>query len=131
MILKLKHHFDAAHKLCNKNWSDKKNRTVYDKCNNFHGHRWVVEVEIDGEMTKAGWIINFKDLKKVINQFDHCNINDKIPLMTSSKCIVPTAENIASILLDKISQLGMFNMVKVTVYETPECSITVNSLRGD
>lgn len=124
MILKLKHHFDASHKLENKRWSDKKNKTVYGQCNNNHGHRWVVEVEIDGESTKEGWVVSFKDLKKVINQFDHCNINNKI-------YEIPTAENIALILLDKIEQLGEFNSVKVTVYETPECSITVNSLRGD
>jgi 6-pyruvoyltetrahydropterin/6-carboxytetrahydropterin synthase len=124
MILKLKHHFDAAHKLYNKNWSAKKNKQIYGACNNQHGHRWNVEVKIDGEQNEKGWIVNFKDVKEVINKFDHNYINDIIK-------VIPTAENIASILLDEIDNLGKFNMVEVTVYETPDCSITVNSLRGD
>ena len=35
-----KAHFNAAHRLYNKEWSDEKNNQVFGKCNypNYHGH---------------------------------------------------------------------------------------------
>ena len=119
MILKLKYHFDAAHRLYNKRLSKKENIKVYGQCYNLHGHRWSVEVIIKGETNKYGWIVNFKDIKKVINQFDHTYLNE----LSILKNIIPTAENITAILVDEISKLGDFK-VRVTIYETPDASIT-------
>ena len=37
-----KAHFNAAHRLHNKEWSEKKNSKVFGKCNypNYHGHNY-------------------------------------------------------------------------------------------
>ena len=44
--------FNSAHRLYRKDWSDEKNNSVFGKCNNpnFHGHNYVMEVWIDGDV---------------------------------------------------------------------------------
>ena len=41
-----KAHFNAAHRLFNKEWSEKKNSQVFGKCNypNYHGHNYELIV---------------------------------------------------------------------------------------
>ena len=75
--------FNAAHRLFRKDWSDEKNDSVFGKCNNpnFHGHNYILEVWIDGEIDpETGYVIDLKILKKIINteiveRFDHRNLN--------------------------------------------------------
>ncbi|MDA9161623.1 6-carboxytetrahydropterin synthase, partial [Crocinitomicaceae bacterium] len=53
--------FNAAHRLFRKDWSDDKNHTVFGKCNNpnYHGHNYVLEVWIDGEIDpETGYVID-------------------------------------------------------------------------
>lgn len=91
--------FNAAHRLFRKDWSDDKNNTVFGKCNNpnYHGHNYVLEVWIDGEIdTETGYVIDLKILKEIINteiveRFDHRNLNLDCPEFEN---LIPTAENI-------------------------------------
>ena len=45
-------HFNAAHRLHNKNWSDEKNHAIFGKCNNpnYHGHNYDLEVRITDDV---------------------------------------------------------------------------------
>ncbi|MDB3904944.1 6-carboxytetrahydropterin synthase [Crocinitomicaceae bacterium] len=91
--------FNAAHRLFRKDWSDEKNDSVFGKCNNpnFHGHNYILEVWIDGEINpETGYVIDLKILKKIINteiveRFDHRNLNLDCPEFEN---LIPTAENI-------------------------------------
>lgn len=91
--------FNAAHRLFRKDWSDEKNNSVFGKCNNpnFHGHNYILEVWIDGEIdSETGYVIDLKILKKIINteiveRFDHRNLNLDCPEFEN---LIPTAENI-------------------------------------
>ena len=91
--------FNAAHRLFRKDWSDEKNNSVFGKCNNpnFHGHNYILEVWIDGEIDpETGYVIDLKILKKIINteiveRFDHRNLNLDCPEFEN---LIPTAENI-------------------------------------
>lgn len=119
-----KEHFNAAHRLHNAGWSDKKNQTVFGKCNNpnFHGHNYELIVKVSGHPDQGtGYVMDMKILSNVIREnvldrFDHKNLN----LDTEEfKDLIPTAENIVvviwSILREKISkQLEL----KVILYET-------------
>ena len=63
-----KAHFNAAHRLFNKEWSEKKNSKVFGKCNypNYHGHNYELFVTVKGEVNnKTGFVTNLKDLKKI------------------------------------------------------------------
>jgi len=91
--------FNAAHRLFRKDWSDDKNHMVFGKCNNpnYHGHNYVLEVWIDGEIDpETGYVIDLKILKEIINteiveRFDHRNLNLDCPEFEN---LIPTAENI-------------------------------------
>ncbi len=131
--LKVEHSFDSAHFLKN-----------YDgKCSNIHGHRWRVEVEIFSDKLKNegqlnGMIVDFgdlkKDVKKIIDYYDHALIVEKNTLKNNTyECILkegfkiinvdfrPTAENFSYFFYKEIEKKG-YKVFKVTVYETPNNS---------
>ena len=49
-----KAHFNAAHRLYRKDWSEEKNLEVFSKCSNpnFHGHNYELIVSLTGEIDK-------------------------------------------------------------------------------
>ena len=91
--------FNSAHRLYRKDWSDEKNNSVFGKCNNpnFHGHNYVMEVWIDGDVDpETEYVIDLKILKNIINEeiverFDHRNLNLDCAQFEN---LIPTAENI-------------------------------------
>ena len=95
-----KEHFNAAHRLHNKIWSEEKNDSVFGKCNNpnYHGHNYDLVVKVTGEPDpETGYVIDLKMLSDLIQEnvlikFDHKNLNLDT---TEFKDLNPTAENIA------------------------------------
>ena len=95
--------FNAAHRLFNAHWSDEKNMEVFGKCSNpnFHGHNYVLETWIDGEIDEeTGYVIDLKKLKDLIRdeiseRFDHRNLNLDCVEFENLK---PSAENIALVI---------------------------------
>jgi len=118
-------HFNAAHRLYNKEWSDENNEDVFGKCNNpyYHGHNYELEIKVIGKINPlTGFVVDVKELKrivneKVINPFDHRNLNVEVP---DFQFLNPTVENIAKVIYDKIlPELGEELELKITLYETP------------
>ena len=120
-----KAHFNAAHKLHNKNWSKEKNINVFGKCSNenFHGHNYELIVKIYGEIDQnTGMVIDLSYLKKIIEkeieeELDHKNLNLDIPYF---KNIIPTTENLAMYIWKKLNKAIDLNCkITVVLYETP------------
>ncbi len=92
--------FNAAHRLFRKDWSDEQNKNVFGKCSNpnYHGHNYVMEVWLDGQIDpETGYVIDLKILKdyikeEITDRFDHRNLNLDC---SEFKSLNPTAENIA------------------------------------
>jgi 6-pyruvoyltetrahydropterin/6-carboxytetrahydropterin synthase len=90
--------FNAAHQLCDPSLSDEENGRVFGKCANLHGHNYVVEVVVAGEVDEAtGYVWDLKALadvigRQVIDDVDHRNLNTDVPWL---KGRIPTAENLA------------------------------------
>ena len=90
--------FNAAHQLCNPDLSDEENRRLFGKCVNLHGHNYVLEVVVAGEVDPAsGYVFDLKSLsdiigRQVIRDVDHRNLNTDVPWL---KGRIPTAENLA------------------------------------
>jgi len=125
-----KAHFNAAHRLYRKEWSDEKNNAVFGKCNNpnFHGHNYELIVSVTGEIDKeTGFVIDMKDLKDIIKieveeAFDHKNLNLEVPEFAT---LNPTAENIAVLVYNKIKpKLNTSFELEITLYETPRNFVT-------
>ncbi|MDB4114878.1 6-carboxytetrahydropterin synthase [Flavobacteriaceae bacterium] len=118
-------HFNAAHRLHNKNWSDQKNKDVFGKCNNpnYHGHNYDLEVKVIGDCDpETGYVIDTKILsdlikKYVLDRYDHKNLN----LDTQEfKDVNPTAENIAISIYNLLKpKLASGLELKIKLYETP------------
>jgi len=125
-----KAHFNSAHRLYRKDWSDEKNFEVFNKCSNpnFHGHNYELIVSLTGEIdSETGYVYDLGILKNYIKSeieeaFDHKNLNIEVP---EFKNLNPTAENISVVIYDKLRKLLPQHLdLKVTLYETPRNFVT-------
>ena len=127
-------HFNAAHRLYRKDWSDEKNNLIFGKCNNpnFHGHNYELIVSVTGEIDKeTGYVLDVKILTDLIkeeveNPFDHKNLNLDVP---EFKDLNPTAENIVVVIWNKLrKRLDLKFELEVVLYETPRNFVTYKGL---
>ncbi|MBP9793421.1 MAG: 6-carboxytetrahydropterin synthase [Flavobacterium sp.] len=125
-----KAHFNAAHRLYRKDWTEEQNQRVFGKCNNpnFHGHNYELIVSVTGKINPdTGYVIDIKDLATYILEeveipFDHKNLNLDVPEFFD---LNPTAENIAVVIWNKIrKRIAPENDLEVTLYETPRNFVT-------
>lgn len=124
-----KAHFNAAHRLHRKDWSDEKNEQVFGKCNNpnFHGHNYSLKVSVIGEIDpETGYVMDIKHLADLIEEevekpFDHKNLNLDVPEFAN---LNPTAENIVVVIWNKLRARLQSNLdLEVTLHETVRNSV--------
>ncbi len=125
-----KAHFNAAHRLYRKDWSDEMNNRVFGKCNNpnYHGHNYELIISVTGTINQeTGFVIDVKILSDLIKEhiedaFDHKNLNLDVPDFTN---LNPTAENIAVVIWGKLRPFIDSDMdMEVVLYETPRNFVT-------
>jgi 6-pyruvoyltetrahydropterin/6-carboxytetrahydropterin synthase len=105
--------FSAAHRL--KNYKG--------PCENLHGHNWLVRATVRcSELDICGIGIDFKILKKKLNEivaeFDHRDLN----AVLESIDLNPSSENIAHYIFDRLKEAlsdWSGSVARVEVYETP------------
>lgn len=124
--------FNAAHRLFNAHWTDEQNLEVFGKCSNpnFHGHNYVFETWVEGEINQeTGYVIDLKHLKKIINdevleRFDHRNLNlDCVEF----SIIKPSAENIAKVIWELLRpHLNNNYQLMIRLWETENNSVEYN-----
>ncbi|RJX34140.1 MAG: 6-carboxytetrahydropterin synthase QueD [Oxalobacter sp.] len=130
--------FDAGHRIPDHN----------SQCRNLHGHRYALHLTLTGEIvtqdgrSDKGMIMDFSDIKALANKYlvdewDHAFLvyeNDLavrqfLESLPNHKTVVlnkiPTVENLAQIAFDRLKdvfqkEVGL-RLVKVTLYETPNC----------
>jgi 6-pyruvoyltetrahydropterin/6-carboxytetrahydropterin synthase len=114
--------FNAAHQLCNPDLSDEENERLFGKCANLHGHNYVLEVVVAGEIDQAsGYVLDLKSLsdvicRQVIQDVDHRNLNIDVPWL---KGRIPTAENLAQAFWERLRpELPDGLLRSVRVWET-------------
>jgi 6-pyruvoyltetrahydropterin/6-carboxytetrahydropterin synthase len=114
--------FNAAHELRDPGLSDEENQRVFGKCANLHGHNYVLEVVVAGEIDAAtGYVLDLKYLaevmsRRVIADVDHRNLNSDVPWLEG---IIPTAENLAVAFWERMrSELPAGSLRTVRVWET-------------
>ena len=120
-----KAHFNAAHRLFNKEWSDKKNSKVFGKCYypNYHGHNYELIVSITGKINPdTGYVMDMGELKNIIKneieeRLDHKNLNLDVPYFSN---VIPSAENICIYIYDILrNKINKGLKLSVKLYETP------------
>ncbi|MBU3913522.1 MAG: 6-carboxytetrahydropterin synthase QueD [Nanoarchaeota archaeon] len=101
--------FEAAHKLPNHK----------GKCKNLHGHTYILEISVEGKVSKEGIVIDFCEIdnlvrESVINTLDHSYLNEIIEN--------PTAENISLWVWSKLKT--KLNLCEIKLWETPDSCVT-------
>ena len=118
--------FAAAHRYRRADWSDERNNQVFGRCawENFHGHSYVCDVTVTGEIDReTGMIVDLGLLDDVLRvevreRFDHRNINLDVPEFGEGK-LIPTGEELARFIFERVQRgLGdAARVVEVTVAE--------------
>ena len=112
-LLNVKATYDSAHFL----------RNYRGKCENLHGHHYVVEAGLAFEdVGEGGMAMDFGEAKRhlraIAGQLDHQNINELEPFTT----LEPSAENQARWIFQEMQrrlERHADNLVYVRVWETP------------
>jgi 6-pyruvoyltetrahydropterin/6-carboxytetrahydropterin synthase len=114
--------FNAAHQLYDPGLSDEENRRLFGKCVNLHGHNYVLEVVVAGEVDQAsGYVLDLKVLSDIMNgqviqDVDHRNLNTDVPWL---KGRIPTTENLAVTFWERLQpELPEGLLRSVRVWET-------------
>ena len=100
--------FSAAHHLLN----------YEGECENQHGHNWMVEAFVRGEvLNQSNILIDYKVLKKELNAvlatLDHKDINE----LPEFKGDSPSSEMIAAYIYSRLKE-RIVQLSKITVWET-------------
>jgi 6-pyruvoyltetrahydropterin/6-carboxytetrahydropterin synthase len=113
-LLNVKASYDSAHFL----------RNYKGRCENLHGHHYVVEAGLAfDDVGEGGMAFDFTDAKRhlraIAGELDHHNINDLEPFTT----LEPSAENQARWIFQQMqARLGSEmaeHLVYIRVWETP------------
>jgi 6-pyruvoyltetrahydropterin/6-carboxytetrahydropterin synthase len=104
----VKSNFSSAHKL----------REYKGKCENLHGHNWLVEAAVSSKtLNKNGLLVDFRILKNrlkdILDELDHTNLNE----LPNFKKKNPTSENIAKFIFDRLKKDGI-SPQRVSVWES-------------
>ncbi|MCY1201167.1 queuosine biosynthesis protein QueD [compost metagenome] len=132
--------FDAGHRIPDHR----------SQCRNLHGHRYVLEITLTGDVVQApgesdnGMLMDFSEIKQiakthVVDVWDHAflvyegdaAVRAFLDSLPSHKTVVldriPTAENLAAIVFDILAphyhgHYGAdLRLTRVRLYETPNC----------
>ena len=115
--LSVEEHFDTAHAL----------RGYKGKCENLHGHRFVVKVKVtSSQLDDIGLAFDFTELKRilkeVLSRFDHTNLDETPPFDK----INPSSENIARTVYEAMKielKDAPVKLSGVKVWESPESAV--------
>ena len=98
-------------------------REYKGKCENMHGHNYLVEIMITSEkLNDEGMVIDFsklkETLKEVLLKLDHCLLNE----IDFFKNINPTSEDICFYIFSQVKEKlsNRYKLHKVRVWETEE-----------
>ena len=110
-------HFDAAHHIKD-----------YDgKCQREHGHRWTVRLTISGStLNQLNMLVDFTSVKASLKELldsylDHYQLNDTLSEPNL------TAECLSNWIFNRLLKPAEFwgvNLDSVTIWESPDCSVT-------
>jgi 6-pyruvoyltetrahydropterin/6-carboxytetrahydropterin synthase len=121
--------FSAAHVLAREEWDAERNRRIYGKCANphGHGHNYGLEITLRGEVDPdSGRLVALDALdalveRAVLAQLDHRFLNRDVAVFSRD---VPTAENIARFIWAVLQRalderaLGSVTLDRVRLLET-------------
>jgi 6-pyruvoyltetrahydropterin/6-carboxytetrahydropterin synthase len=125
-------HFNAAHRLYVKTWTDAQNEAQFGPCSNprYHGHNYELIVRLTGPIDPiTGYVYDLGTLSNLIKRevearLDHRNLNEEVPEFFDR---VPSAEFIAVAIWEWLRpHLPVHLDLHITLYETPRNFVEYN-----
>jgi len=124
VILTRKVHFCASHREHNAALSDEENRRIFGKYANWHGHNYLCEVSVCGEVdASTGMVIDLKVLSEILDdvimrRYDHKNLNLDVPAL--AEVVVTTETIVMDIWRQLVPRLPQgIALHRVRLYEDP------------
>jgi len=123
LYLTRKAEFAASHYYHNPDLSPEENQRLFGKCNNpnGHGHNYVVEVTVKGEIDpRSGFVVDLSQLKEIMHRevldaMDHRFLNKEVPEFSTR---IPTTENLAIIIWQRLqAKMSKAKLHRIRVYE--------------
>ena len=116
--------FCAAHKYWNDNWSDEKNKEIFEDDIRIHGHNYELDITISGiPSEESGFIVNISELKQIVDKnvisiLDHSQIDEDVLWFKNKQ---PSTENLVIFIWDQIVPHinGKMKLHKIKLRETP------------
>ena len=123
-------HFNSAHRLYNPSKDQAWNTEKYGLCTNphWHGHNYVLEVTLSGQVDQNGMVCNLVDLdecvqREIVTRYDLENLNMKREFADS----VPTTENLCTLVYDILKrEFHQAHLERVRLEETMMNSFEYN-----
>ena len=114
--------FEAAHKLIH----------YEGACENLHGHSYGLEVTISGSVNDRGIVLDFKDLKTIVNnvvidRLDHSYLNEVFDFedTTAENIIIWIWDGLIKALMEKYDVTNKLCLERVRLYETKTCYVEI------
>jgi 6-pyruvoyltetrahydropterin/6-carboxytetrahydropterin synthase len=133
--LSRRYHFSASHRLHSEAYDAAKNKAVFGKCNNphGHGHNYTVQVTLSGPVDPAtGMVLNLAELDafaqtNLLARFDHTNLNTLDCFANK----VSTTENLSIEIYRIFENFTAAHLERVHVEETSNNSFDYFDPAGD
>lgn len=108
--------FDSAHQLFD----------YIGKCSRLHGHNYELEVEVSGIRQPNGIVIDFGDLKDIVNAnvvklLDHQNLCDFLKINTTAENLAVTIFRVLDLRFSEVTFVPTHTLMRVRVQETSGC----------
>ena len=116
-------HFNAAHQYGHSDWTDEKNWEVFGPDSKIHGHNYMLEVMVTGDIVDdTGFLVDLGNLKKIVKKnvidiLDHSLFNLEVEFFKDRQ---PSSENLVIFIWNQIqSELKGAKLHRIRLHETP------------
>ena len=116
-------HFNAAHQYGHSDWTDEKNWEVFGPDSKIHGHNYMLEVMVTGDIVDdTGFLVDLGNLKKIVKKnvidiLDHSLFNVEVEWFKDRQ---PSSENLVIFIWNQIqSELQGAKLHRIRLHETP------------
>ena len=116
-------HFNAAHQYGHSDWTDEKNWEVFGPDSKIHGHNYMLEVMVTGDIVDdTGFLVDLSNLKKIVKKnvidiLDHSLFDVEVEWFKDRQ---PSSENLVIFIWNQIqSELKGAKLHRIRLHETP------------
>ena len=116
-------HINAAHQYRLSDWTDEKNWEVFGPDSKIHGHNYMLEVMVTGDIVDdTGFLVDLGNLKKIVKKnvidiLDHSLFNVEVEFFKDRQ---PSSENLVIFIWNQIqSELKGAKLHRIRLHETP------------